>query len=37
MVGEEVEPRPDIALQVHEAGHVVGNHSHTHPHLLARH
>ncbi len=34
MIGQFVEKRPRIARQVCEAGHVVGNHSFTHPNLI---
>ncbi|HLY15909.1 MAG TPA: polysaccharide deacetylase family protein [Bryobacteraceae bacterium] len=30
-IGANVERLPDIARQVHAAGHEIGNHSHTHP------
>lgn len=33
MVGQEVEKHPDVARRVLEAGHRVGNHSHSHPRL----
>jgi peptidoglycan/xylan/chitin deacetylase (PgdA/CDA1 family) len=33
MIGRYVQQRPDLARQVHAAGHVVGNHTMTHPWL----
>jgi peptidoglycan/xylan/chitin deacetylase (PgdA/CDA1 family) len=33
MVGQFVQARPDIAQQVSKAGHLVGNHTCTHPNL----
>jgi peptidoglycan/xylan/chitin deacetylase (PgdA/CDA1 family) len=34
MIGRFVRERPDIARRVAEAGHVVGNHTYTHPNLI---
>ncbi|MGZ4786958.1 MAG: polysaccharide deacetylase family protein [Terriglobales bacterium] len=34
MVGKYVDQRPDIARAVAEAGHVIGNHTYTHPNLI---
>lgn len=34
MVGRYVDARPDIARAVADAGHVVGNHTYTHPNLI---
>jgi peptidoglycan/xylan/chitin deacetylase (PgdA/CDA1 family) len=34
MMGKYVEARPKIAQQVFAAGHVVGNHSYSHPNLI---
>ena len=34
MIGRYVEQRPDIAREVLKAGHVVGNHTFTHPNLI---
>jgi len=34
MIGRYVQQRPDIARAVAEAGHVIGNHTHTHPLLI---
>jgi peptidoglycan/xylan/chitin deacetylase (PgdA/CDA1 family) len=34
MIGRHVRQRPDIALAVAQAGHVVGNHTFTHPRLI---
>src|SRR4051812_20456190 len=34
MVGKYVDQRPDIARAVADAGHVVGNHTYTHPNLI---
>jgi peptidoglycan-N-acetylglucosamine deacetylase len=34
MMGKYVEMRPEIARQVAEAGHVVGNHTYSHPNLI---
>jgi len=34
MVGKYVDHRPDIARAVADAGHVVGNHTYTHPNLI---
>ncbi|HEX7895147.1 MAG TPA: polysaccharide deacetylase family protein [Terriglobales bacterium] len=33
MVGRYVRQRPDIALEVHKRGHVIGNHTFTHAYL----
>jgi peptidoglycan/xylan/chitin deacetylase (PgdA/CDA1 family) len=33
MVGRYVRQRPDIALEVSKRGHVIGNHTFTHPYL----
>jgi peptidoglycan-N-acetylglucosamine deacetylase len=33
MIGREAYAHPDVVRRVHEAGHRVGNHSYTHPHL----
>ena len=37
MVGSFVEQRPEIARAVADAGHAIGNHTHTHPNLIFRH
>jgi peptidoglycan-N-acetylglucosamine deacetylase len=34
MIGKYVDRRPDIAQAVVQAGHVVGNHTYTHPNLI---
>ncbi len=34
MIGRYVQQRPDIALAVAQAGHVIGNHTFTHPLLI---
>jgi peptidoglycan-N-acetylglucosamine deacetylase len=34
MIGRYVQKRPDIARAVAQAGHVIGNHTHTHPLLI---
>ena len=34
MIGHYVQQRPDIAREVAKAGHVVGNHTFTHPNLI---
>ncbi len=34
MIGRYVQQRPDIAQAVAQAGHVIGNHTHTHPLLI---
>jgi peptidoglycan-N-acetylglucosamine deacetylase len=34
MIGKYVDCRPDIARAVAEAGHVIGNHTYTHPNLI---
>ena len=34
MIGRFVRERPDIALRVAQAGHVIGNHTFTHPLLI---
>lgn len=34
MIGRYVDSRPDIAGEVLKAGHVIGNHSYTHPNLI---
>lgn len=34
VIGEKAELHPEIVLQIHKNGHVVGNHSYTHPHLI---
>jgi len=36
MIGRYVQQRPEIALEVIKAGHVVGNHTFTHPLLTLR-
>jgi peptidoglycan/xylan/chitin deacetylase (PgdA/CDA1 family) len=36
MLGENIEKHPDIARQVWEAGHLIGNHSYDHPRLILR-
>lgn len=33
MVGDFVKKYPDVVKKVHEAGHEIGNHSDTHPHV----
>ena len=34
LIGKHVKERPDIARAVAEAGHIVGNHTFTHPNLI---
>jgi len=34
LIGRYVQQRPDIAREIVQAGHVVGNHTHTHPLLI---
>jgi peptidoglycan/xylan/chitin deacetylase (PgdA/CDA1 family) len=34
MIGRHVQQRPDIARTVAQAGHVIGNHTFTHPNLI---
>jgi peptidoglycan-N-acetylglucosamine deacetylase len=34
MIGQYVRQRPDIAREVAKAGHVIGNHTYTHPLLI---
>ena len=34
MIGRYVNSRPDIAREVLKAGHVIGNHTYTHPNLI---
>ena len=34
MIGSFVEQRPEIARAVADAGHAIGNHTHTHPNLI---
>ena len=34
LIGRYVEARPDIAPEIARAGHVVGNHTYTHPNLI---
>src|ERR1700756_4655860 len=34
LIGRYVQQRPDIVREVMQAGHVVGNHTFTHPHLI---
>ncbi len=34
MIGRFIRERPDIARRVAEAGHAIGNHTHTHPNLI---
>ncbi len=34
MVGQKAERYPEIVLQIHKNGHIIGNHSYTHPHLI---
>jgi peptidoglycan/xylan/chitin deacetylase (PgdA/CDA1 family) len=34
MIGRYVQQRPDIAREVVKAGHVIGNHTYTHPNLI---
>lgn len=34
LIGEKVEKYPELVLQIKEAGHVVANHSYSHPFLL---
>jgi peptidoglycan/xylan/chitin deacetylase (PgdA/CDA1 family) len=36
LIGRYVQQRPDIALDIVQAGHVVGNHTYTHPLLIFR-
>ena len=33
MVGEWVDKNPEVVKKIHEAGHEIGNHSNTHPHV----
>ncbi|GGJ36483.1 polysaccharide deacetylase family protein [Deinococcus roseus] len=33
MLGQQIERFPDVARQVHAAGHELGNHTHSHPFL----
>jgi peptidoglycan/xylan/chitin deacetylase (PgdA/CDA1 family) len=33
VVGQELERHPDVAKALHEAGHELGNHTYSHPHL----
>jgi len=33
LIGQYVKKRPDIARAIHAAGHVIGNHTYTHPNL----
>ena len=35
-IGEQTAARPDVARAVHEEGHEIGNHSHTHRNLALR-
>ncbi|MER7272947.1 polysaccharide deacetylase family protein [Dactylosporangium sp. NPDC000244] len=35
LIGDRVRERPDLARRVADAGHVLGNHSMTHPHPFA--
>src|SRR5271168_3787486 len=34
LIGRYVEQRPDIAREIAQAGHVIGNHSFSHPNLI---
>ena len=34
LVGQKAERHPETVLQIHKNGHVIGNHSYTHPHLI---
>jgi peptidoglycan-N-acetylglucosamine deacetylase len=34
LIGRYVESRPDIAREIAQAGHVIGNHTYTHPNLI---
>ena len=34
LIGRFVEQRPDIAREIADAGHAIGNHTFTHPHLI---
>lgn len=34
MLGENIERHPDIAHAVYIQGHLIGNHSYNHPHLI---
>ena len=36
MIGQFVRQRPELARQVHRAGHLIGNHTMTHPFLATR-
>ncbi|MGH9677392.1 MAG: polysaccharide deacetylase family protein, partial [Candidatus Acidiferrum sp.] len=36
MIGKYVRQRPDIVKKVADAGHVIGNHTETHPNLIFR-
>lgn len=33
MVGDWVDKNPEVVKKIHEAGHEIGNHSNTHPHV----
>jgi peptidoglycan/xylan/chitin deacetylase (PgdA/CDA1 family) len=34
LIGKYVRQRPDIARAIHQAGHVIGNHTYSHPNLI---
>jgi len=34
MLGKRIEANPDLAKQVHAAGHEIGNHSYSHPRMI---
>jgi peptidoglycan/xylan/chitin deacetylase (PgdA/CDA1 family) len=34
MIGKYVRQRPEIARAIHDAGHLIGNHTYTHPNLI---
>src|SRR5260370_18765318 len=34
LIGRHVRSRPDIARQIAEAGHAIGNHTYSHPNLI---
>ncbi len=36
LIGKFVEQRPDIARAIAQAGHTIGNHTHSHPFLILR-
>jgi peptidoglycan-N-acetylglucosamine deacetylase len=34
LIGRYANQRPDVVREIHKAGHIIGNHSHTHPLLI---